>query len=116
MSIAVVTGSSTGIGQATAVSLARAGHTVFATMRNPQAGGEEIRTIASKENLPLRTYQLDVDSDSSVRDAFARIAGEVGQVDILVNNAGIGAGGSVEELPLEDFRATMETNFFGALR
>lgn len=116
MSIAVVTGSSTGIGQATAVSLARAGHTVYATMRNPQTGGEEIRAIASKENLPLRTFQLDVDSDSSVHNAFARIAGEAGQIDILVNNAGIGSGGPVEELSLQDFRATMETNFFGALR
>ena len=116
MSIAVVTGSSTGIGQATAICLARAGHTVYATMRNPEKGGEEIRTFASKEQLPLRPTQLDVDSDESVRDALARIIEEAGGIDILVNNAGIAPAGAVEELPLAEFRATMETNFFGALR
>ncbi len=116
MSIAVVTGSSTGIGQATAVSLARAGHIVYATMRNPQTGGDELQTIAAKEQLPLRPAQLDVNSDESVSDAFDRILAEAGQIDVLVNNAGIGNGGAVEELSIADFRATMETNFFGALR
>ena len=116
MSIAVVTGSSTGIGQATAISLARAGHTVYATMRNPEKGGDEVRAFAAKEQLPLRPTQLDVDSDESVRDGLARIIEEACSIDILVNNAGIGNAGAVEELPLADFRATMETNFFGALR
>ena len=78
MSIAVVTGSSTGIGQATAVSLARAGHIVYATMRNPQTGGDELQTIAAKEQLPLRPAQLDVNSDESVSDAFDRILAEAG--------------------------------------
>ena len=54
MTIAVVTGTSTGIGLATAATLARAGYTVYATMRNPQTGGEEVRAIAERENLPLR--------------------------------------------------------------
>jgi len=116
MSIAVVTGSSTGIGQATAVCLARAGHTVYATMRDPEKGGDEIRAIASKEQLPLRPAQMDVDSDASVSDELARIIEEAGCIDVLVNNAGIGNSGAVEELPIADFRATMETNFFGALR
>ena len=61
MPIAVVTGSSTGIGQASAITLARAGHTVYATMRNPQTGGEELRLIADKENLPLRLAALQKD-------------------------------------------------------
>jgi NAD(P)-dependent dehydrogenase (short-subunit alcohol dehydrogenase family) len=116
MAIAVVTGSSTGIGQATAVSLARAGHTVYATMRNPKAGSEELRAIAEREKLQLRYAALDVDSDESVREAFGSIVSEAGPVDVLVNNAGIGGGGAVEELPLAAFRACMETNFFGALR
>jgi len=116
MAVAVVTGSSTGIGQATAVSLARAGHTVYATMRDPQAGSGEIRAIAAKENLPLRPAQLDVNSDESVQSTFSNILTEAGCIDVLVNNAGIGNSGAVEELPLADFRATMETNFFGALR
>lgn len=116
MAIAVVTGSSTGIGQATAVTLARAGHTVYATMRNPKTGGEELRCITAKENLPLHLRTLDVDSDESVRNAFTAILSEGGLIDVLVNNAGIGHVGAVEELPIDAFRAVMETNFFGALR
>jgi NAD(P)-dependent dehydrogenase (short-subunit alcohol dehydrogenase family) len=116
MAIAVVTGSSTGIGQATAATLARAGHTVYATMRNPKTGSEELRAIAEGEGLDIRFAALDVDSDESVRDTFANILSEAGRIDVLVNNAGVGHGGAVEETPLAAFRATMETNFFGALR
>ncbi|HTW80575.1 MAG TPA: SDR family NAD(P)-dependent oxidoreductase, partial [Terracidiphilus sp.] len=116
MAIAVVTGSSTGIGQATAATLARAGHTVYATMRNPGTGGQELRAIAERESLPLRIQALDDDSDESVRAAFAGIIFEAGQIDVLVNNAGVSGGGAVEETPIAEFRATMETNFFGALR
>ena len=116
MAIVVVTGSSTGIGQATAVTLARAGHTVYATMRNPSTGGEELRTIAAKENLHFRFVALDVDSDESVRTSFAGILAEAGRIDVLVNNAGIAGSGAVGELPIESFRAIMETNFFGVLR
>lgn len=116
MAVAVVTGSSTGIGQATAATLARAGHTVYATMRNPNTGGEDLRKMAAHEKLQLRFAALDVDSDESVRDTIAKILSEEGHIDVLVNNAGIGQGGAVEETPLASFRATMETNFFGALR
>ncbi len=116
MAIAVVTGSSTGIGQATAASLARAGHIVYATMRNPNTGGEELRTIAARENLPVRFAALDVDSDQSVRETFENILSEADRIDVLVNNAGIGPIGAVEEVPIAEFRAVMETNFFGALR
>jgi NAD(P)-dependent dehydrogenase (short-subunit alcohol dehydrogenase family) len=116
MAIAVVTGSSTGIGQASAITLARAGHTVYATMRSPETGGEELRVIASKENLPLRFAALDVNSDQSVQTAFGTILEEAGRIDVLVNNAGIGNMGAVEETPIDNFRAVMETNFFGALR
>ena len=116
MAIAVVTGSSTGIGQATAVTLARAGHTVYATMRNPETGSAAIRAIAETEKLPMHFPALDVDSDQSVRDTFASIAAEAGPIDVLVNNAGIGHMGAVEETPLSAFRAVMETNYFGAIR
>jgi NAD(P)-dependent dehydrogenase (short-subunit alcohol dehydrogenase family) len=116
MAIAAVTGTCTGIGLATAATLARAGHTVYATVRNPQTGGEELRAIVEREHLPLRIAALDVDSDESVRKAFAIILAEVGRIDVLVNNAGVGAGGAVEETPIAAFRATMETNYFGALR
>jgi NAD(P)-dependent dehydrogenase (short-subunit alcohol dehydrogenase family) len=60
--------------------------------------------------------QLDVDSDESVAAAIAAIRSEAGFIDVLVNNAGIERTGSIEELPWEAFRATMETNYFGALR
>jgi NAD(P)-dependent dehydrogenase (short-subunit alcohol dehydrogenase family) len=115
MALAVVTGSSSGIGLATAVALARAGHTVAATMRNLDAGAE-IRKISANENLPIYPTMLNVDHDDSVREGFAKIVGQHGPIDILVNNAGIGGGGAVEETPLDVFRQVMETNFFGGLR
>ena len=114
MAIALVTGTSSGIGLATAVALARAGHTVAATMRNLD-GGAEIRKIIAQEKLPITLTALDVDDDASVRDAFAKVVALHGPIDILVNNAGVPGGGSVEETPLAVFRQVMETNFFGAL-
>lgn len=113
MAIAVVTGTSTGIGLATAATLARAGHTVYATMRNPQTGSTELRAIAERERLPLSIAALDVDSDESVRNAFLA---EAGRIDVLVNNAGISVLSAVEETPIAASRAVMETNYFGALR
>jgi NAD(P)-dependent dehydrogenase (short-subunit alcohol dehydrogenase family) len=100
---------------ATAVSLARAGHTVYAGMRNPQLEGELHRTVAH-ENLPVRIVAHDVDGDESARNAIERVLADEGQVDVLVNNAGVAVMGPVEETPLAAFRSTMETNFFGALR
>jgi NAD(P)-dependent dehydrogenase (short-subunit alcohol dehydrogenase family) len=112
MSIALVTGASTGIGLATAVTLARGGHTVYAAMRNPEKGSAEIETLAQAQKLSITVVRMDVDSDDSVREAFA----QAGPVDVLVNNAGIGDMAAVEDMPLSDFRRIMETNFFGALR
>jgi NAD(P)-dependent dehydrogenase (short-subunit alcohol dehydrogenase family) len=116
MAIAVVTGTSTGIGLATAATLARAGLTVYATMRNPETGSGELRTMAEREHLPIRIAALDVDSDESVRTTIKNILSEAGRIDVLVNNAGISGSGAVEETPIAAFRATMETNYFGALR
>lgn len=115
MSVAVITGTSSGIGLATAVALARAGHTVFAGMRNPERGSE-LQAILLKESLSIETIRLDVDSDNSVRAAFQQISGKVGGIDILVNNAGVSGTGPVELAPMEVFRQAMETNFFGAVR
>jgi NAD(P)-dependent dehydrogenase (short-subunit alcohol dehydrogenase family) len=115
MAIALVTGTSSGIGLATAVSLARRGHNVIATMRNPQSATELQKTVAS-EKLPITISELDVNDDSSVEKCFRAVLAEHGAIDVLVNNAGLGLGGSVEELPVEVFREVMETNYFGALR
>jgi NAD(P)-dependent dehydrogenase (short-subunit alcohol dehydrogenase family) len=110
----VITGTSRGIGLATALELARAGHQVVATMRSP-AGSPELGEQAAKEKLPIRIETMDVDSDESVRQAFGKILAQ-GPVDVLVNNAGIERTGAIEETPLADFRTCMETNYFGAIR
>ena len=115
MKIAVVTGSSTGLGFATAVALARAGHEVFGTMRDP-ARSPELAALAAQEGLPLTVLPLDVDSDTSVAAAFAQVRAMRGRVDVLVNNAGIAGLGSVEHTPLDLYRQIMETNYFGVLR
>jgi NAD(P)-dependent dehydrogenase (short-subunit alcohol dehydrogenase family) len=115
MAITLITGTSTGIGLATAIALGRAGHTVYATMRNP-ARSPELQAIAAKEKLPITILTLDVDDDASVNEAVGQVLSRHGQIDVLVNNAGVGETGPVEELPLKEFRRAMETNFFGALR
>jgi NAD(P)-dependent dehydrogenase (short-subunit alcohol dehydrogenase family) len=115
MAIALVTGTSTGIGFATAVTLARGGHKVIATMRNLD-GADELKKIVSVEKLPVTVAALNVDDDASVNNAVGKALAEHGRIDVLVNNAGIGARGSVEEVPIAVFREIMETNFFGALR
>jgi NAD(P)-dependent dehydrogenase (short-subunit alcohol dehydrogenase family) len=115
MALALVTGSNSGIGLATAIALARAGHTVAATMRDLQRG-DELRKIAEQEKLSIRLAAIDVDDDDSVRDGFAKVVAQDGPIDILVNNAGISGVDAIEETPLDMFRHVMETNFFGGLR
>lgn len=115
MAIALVTGTSSGIGLATAVSLARGGHTVIATMRNLGSAGD-LQKIVASEKLPVTLAALNVDDDASVDRALGKVLAEHGRLDVLVNNAGIGGGGSVEESSTARFREVMETNFFGALR
>ena len=115
MSIALVTGTSTGIGLATAVTLARGGHTVIATMRNLASAGK-LQKIVTVEKLPVTLAALNVDDDASVDSALGKVLAEHGRLDVLVNNAGVGGVGSVEENSTARFREVMETNFFGALR
>lgn len=115
MATVLITGSSAGIGLATALAFGRAGHTVAATMRNP-ARSPELATIAAREQLPISVFTMDVISDTSVSAAVAQIEKALGPVDVLVNNAGIERMGSIEQLPLSDFRAVMETNYFGVIR
>ena len=115
MASILVTGASRGIGMATCLSLGRAGHQVFATMRNPE-GAPELGAAASSESLPITVSAMDVNSDDSVRGAVGEVVAQHGPLDVLVNNAGIVQRGSVEELDLMEFRAVMETNYFGAIR
>jgi NAD(P)-dependent dehydrogenase (short-subunit alcohol dehydrogenase family) len=114
MSSVLITGTSKGIGLETALAFARAGHQVYATMRNPSQS-PALADTAAREKLPITISTMDVDSDASVSNAIAAIQ-KNGPIDVLVNNAGIEGVGPVEELPLAKFRAIMETNYFGALR
>jgi NAD(P)-dependent dehydrogenase (short-subunit alcohol dehydrogenase family) len=84
-------------------------------MRNVDKAGE-LQTIVAAETLPVTVAAMDVDDDASVATAIRKILAEHEHVDVLVNNAGVAIGGSVEEVPMGDFRQVMETNFFGALR
>ncbi len=113
--VAVVTGSSSGIGYETSLLLARNQFTTYATMRNLNKS-EGLREIAAKEKIPLKVAQLDVNNDSSVDNAVDSIIKENGKINLLVNNAGYDLFGSLEEASIEEIREQFETNFFGVVR
>ena len=111
--VAIVTGSSSGIGLETAIHLAKNGFKTYATMRN--LGKSD--TIKSKsENLPIEILQLDVTDDTSVKNAINTIIEKEGRIDVLVNNAGYGQIGAVEDLSSEEIKNQFETNVFGVFR
>ena len=116
MTVTLITGTSTGIGQTTALHLARQGHHVFASMRNPDTGSAVLTQLAREEGLKLEVIQLDVNDPKSSEQAVEEVLAQTGQLNVLVNNAGIGGGGPIEELSEELLRAIFETNFFGAMR
>jgi NAD(P)-dependent dehydrogenase (short-subunit alcohol dehydrogenase family) len=113
--VAVVTGSSSGIGYETSLLLARNQFATYATMRNMNKSSE-VRDIASKEKIPLNVIQLDVNDDTSVHDAIDTIVKENGRIDVLVNNAGYDLFGPLEESSLEEIKQQFETNVFGVIR
>lgn len=113
--VAVVTGSSSGIGFATSLLLARNGFYTYATMRNLDKS-KSIMDVAKKEKLPLEVIQLDVNDDKSVKDAVNKIAEEKKRIDVLVNNAGYMLAGCVEDLSIDEVKAIFETNLFGIVR
>jgi len=115
MKSVLITGTSRGIGLETALAFGRAGYTVHATMRNPSQS-PRLSQMAAEQNLPIRITAMDVDSDDSVRDTIAATEARYGPIDVLVNNAGMEVHGAIEQIPFAQFRAVMETNYFGALR
>ena len=113
--VAVVTGSSTGIGFETSLMLARNGYFTYATVRDLQKS-KEIERIAQQENLPIRIVEMDVDNDNSVKTTIDKIISERDRIHILVNNAGYGLFGALEDLPMEEIKRQYETNVFGVIR
>ena len=115
--VAVVTGTSSGIGFETSLALARNGFHTYATMRKLEGGGlKQITDIAKNENLPLEFIQLDVNDDKSVLDAINTILKEKDRIDVVVNNAGYDLMGALEETSMDEIKAQFETNIFGPLR
>jgi NAD(P)-dependent dehydrogenase (short-subunit alcohol dehydrogenase family) len=116
--VAVVTGSSTGIGFETCLLFARNGILTYATMRD-LTKADLIKNIAEKEKLPLKVIQMDVDKEDSVVKAFKEICEDHERgmgIDILVNNAGFGLFGALEDQSIEHIKKQFETNLFGAIR
>ena len=112
--IAVVTGTSTGIGFTTALHLARNGYRVFAAMRKLDKA-KPLLDAASQAGVALDVVELDVTSIASVERAFASVAAH-GPVEVLVNNAGIGGSAPLELVPDDEHHQMFETNYFGAIR
>jgi NAD(P)-dependent dehydrogenase (short-subunit alcohol dehydrogenase family) len=113
--VAVVTGSSSGIGFETSLLLSRNGVYTYATMRNLNKS-QQINDVAEKEHLPLKVLQLDVTDDKSVKDAIRQVKDESSRIDVLINNAGYDVMGAVEDISIEEFKSQFETNLFGVIR
>ncbi len=113
--VSVVTGVNSGIGRATALHLAESGHNVFGTVRSV-ARAEKLSAAAEERGVGIELVELDIASDSSVRDGFARILEQAGRVDHLVNNAGIGGNGVVEEASAERLLEVINVDLCGAVR
>jgi NAD(P)-dependent dehydrogenase (short-subunit alcohol dehydrogenase family) len=115
--VAVVTGSSSGMGFETSLILARNGFYTYATMRKLEGeGSKQLTDITKNENLPLQTIRLDVNDDKSVKDAINAVVKEKDRIDVVVNNAGYDLMGALEETSMEEIKGQFETNLFGAIR
>ena len=118
--VILITGSSTGFGRMTAETLARHGHTVFATMRDPEGSNapnaSEIKALADRESLALQVLELDVTNDTSVDRAVQIMVERAGRVDVAINNAGYALAGLIEAATTEQAQHIMDTNFFGSVR
>jgi NAD(P)-dependent dehydrogenase (short-subunit alcohol dehydrogenase family) len=116
----LVTGSSSGLGRRTAETLARHGHTVFASLRASSSKNAEVaaelRTLALLEGLTLEVIDLDVTDDASVQSAVQTIVGRTGRIDAVVNNAGFGIAGISEAMSVEQLHHLFDVNVYGVLR
>jgi NAD(P)-dependent dehydrogenase (short-subunit alcohol dehydrogenase family) len=112
--VAIVTGSSSGIGYETTLALARDGFYTFATVRSAKKA-QKILEVTKKEKLNIEIIELDIDDEKSIKLAFEKIFSKKQRIDVLVNNAGWALFGSLEDVPIKDFRSQFETNFFGII-
>jgi NAD(P)-dependent dehydrogenase (short-subunit alcohol dehydrogenase family) len=112
--VAVITGSSSGIGLLTTVEMAKAGFQVVASMRD-LARRERLDTAAASANVASKVdvRQLNVTDFQSIPEFVAKVVRDYGRIDVLVNNAGFAVAGFAEDLKLEEIRSQFETNFFG---
>jgi NAD(P)-dependent dehydrogenase (short-subunit alcohol dehydrogenase family) len=110
----LITGASTGFGRDTAETLARAGHTVFALMRNPEAQNRDRAQALRKKGIEV--VELDVSSDTSVEQAVKEVLARARHIDVLVNNAGIASAGVSEAFTPDQAKVVFNTNVVGVLR
>ena len=101
--VALITGSSSGIGLETSLALARDGYVTYASMRDTKKAAE-LENAAKKENLEIKILELDVDNEESIVSAVNEIKSQNGRLDVLVNNAGYGQFGCTEDVSIDDFR------------
>ena len=113
--VALVTGSSSGIGLETSLALAREGYRTFASMRDTTKS-TTLEEAAKKEDLKVDVIELDVDNEDAIKSTISKIISDTGRIDVLVNNAGYVFFGVVEDVPLNEFRKQFETNFFSIVR
>ena len=111
----LITGTSSGIGYATALRLARGGMHVYATMRNLDKA-EPLRDAANKEGLSVSCHALDVTDQSSITEVVSKIGSDNGPIDCLINNAGLSNACPLEIYPEDEHRALFETNYWGPIR
>lgn len=112
---AIVTGTSSGIGLASALTLAKAGLSVIATVRGEPARMDVLEQ-AAHAGVQLDVRLLDVTDDASVAAAIGGVLSDHGRIDVLVNNAGVGHRGTLEQLTLDEMAASMDVNFWGVAR
>jgi NAD(P)-dependent dehydrogenase (short-subunit alcohol dehydrogenase family) len=110
----LITGTSTGFGRDTAVTLAHAGHRVFASMRDVQARNKTHAAVLRNEGIDV--IELDVTKESSVARAVLSTLDKAGRIDALVNNAGLASAGVTESFTTDQARDVFDVNVFGALR
>lgn len=115
MAVVLITGCSSGFGLLTALHFARAGHTVVATVRDPDSA-PVLRAASDEEDLDIEVVPLDVTDPGSIERAVAGTLEAHGAIDVVVNNAGISLRGAVEDTSVGDARRVLETNVLGPLQ